>query len=251
MTAAYDSYDYPSYWIGRGYEHACEKIALARFLSQISKIDNILDIGAGYGRMTPSYSYRAKKVILSDPSGKLLKIAQHNYSSKKFNFINCGFEYLPKKIKKYSIDLVILIRVLHHVENIDKLFKVVDTLIKKNGYFILEFANKSHFKATASEFLKGNFTFPIDIFPKDLRSKHAKKNKVLPFYNYHHDIIENKLWENNFEIIDKRSISNFRLNQFKNLFPKDFLINMETKLQKPLARINFGPSIMLLCRKRA
>jgi len=145
---------------------------------------------------------------------------------------------------------VILIRVLHHVENIDKLFSVINSLIKRNGYFILEFANKSHFKATFSELLKGNITFPIDIFPKDLRSIRAKKNKALPFYNYHHDIIENKLDENNFEILDKRSISNFRLSQFKNLFPKDFLINLESKMQKPLARVNFGPSIMLLCRKK-
>ena len=199
----------------------------------------------------PSYAFRAKKVILSDPSGKLLRIAQNNFKSNKFNFLNCGFEYLPNKLKKNSIDLVILVRVLHHVENIDKLFEVVNTLIKKNGYFILEFANKSHFKAVISEFVKGNITFPIDIFPKDLRSKRTKKTKTLPFYNYHHDIIENKLNENNFEILDKRSISNFRLEYLKNLFPKDFLLNLERKLQKPLSRINFGPSLVLLCRKKS
>lgn len=250
MTAHYDSYDYPSYWTGRSYEHECEEIALESFLEKIPKINRVLDIGAGFGRHVPTYSFRAKKVILSDPSKRLLAIAQKNYKSNKYLFINSTFDNLPNKIKKGSIDLIIIIRVLHHIENVDKLFSIVNRLLSKNGYFILEFANKKHFKAVITEFSRGNLTFPIDIFPKDLRSKKAKKAKTLPFYNYHNDIIEEKIKENNFEILEKLSISNFRFKHAKNLFPNEFLINIEKKLQKPLSHINFGPSILLLCRKR-
>ena len=64
MPAAYDSFDYPSYWEGREYEHNSELIALRRLISLIPKIDTLLEIGAGFGRLTPEYLYRAKRIIL-------------------------------------------------------------------------------------------------------------------------------------------------------------------------------------------
>ena len=75
MGAHYDSYDYPAYWQDRDYEHNSEIEAIKAFLGKIPEINNILDIGTGYGRLTPTYSFRAKKIILSDPSSKLLSKA--------------------------------------------------------------------------------------------------------------------------------------------------------------------------------
>ena len=60
----------------------------------------------------------------------------------------------------------------------EKAFETISRLLKKRGYLILEFANKQHLKATISEFIKGNFTFALDIFPKDLRSKRAKNKNT-------------------------------------------------------------------------
>ena len=37
MPAAYDKYDYPSYWIGRDYEHGSEVIAIEGFLKIFQK----------------------------------------------------------------------------------------------------------------------------------------------------------------------------------------------------------------------
>jgi hypothetical protein len=53
MPAAYDTYDYPSYWEGRDYEHGSEEIAIKGFLNRIAKIKTALEIGAGYGRLVP------------------------------------------------------------------------------------------------------------------------------------------------------------------------------------------------------
>ena len=103
-----------------------------------------------------------------------------------------------------------MVRVLHHIEDIDNAFEIISNLLKKGGYFILEFPNKSHLKANIRHFLKGDLTFPINIFPIDIRSKkHVKKN-TLPFINYHPDQILEKLKEKGFEIVEIRSVSNIR-----------------------------------------
>ena len=250
MAAAYDTYDYPSYWEGREYEHKSEVYAIGEFLKKIPKIKTILEIGAGYGRLTPTYAFRAKKVILSDSSASLLKMAHDLQLVKKIKYIHSGYENLPKKIRPKTIDLVVLVRVMHHIQDPDEVFEIVGRLLKKKGYFILEFANKKHIKATVSEFLKGNFTFTLDIFPKNLQKREKKDTGNLPFLNYHPDIVCEKLKNAGFEIIQKRSVSNVRSPFFKKIFPLEVLLFFEKILQVPLSLINFGPSIFILTYKK-
>ncbi|KKQ52733.1 MAG: hypothetical protein UT19_C0003G0070 [Candidatus Woesebacteria bacterium GW2011_GWB1_39_10b] len=249
MPAAYDTYDYPSYWEGREYEHCAEILAIKSFLKKIPKIDSILEIGTGYGRLTPSYIYRGKRVILSDPSGKLLKIARSSFKGKKVKFIHSCLENLPTKLKSKSIDLAILVRVLHHIENPDEAFSVIKKLIKKNGYFIVEFANKRHLKAIISEFFHGNFTFWLDIFPKDVSGKKAKKSNI-PFKNYHPDTIREMLEKFGFTILEERSVSNVRSPFLKKYLSKETLLFLEKYLQRLLAKISLGPSIFILAKKQ-
>lgn len=250
MSAHYDHYDYPSYWKDREYEHLSEVLALRSFLNEIPKIESLIDIGAGYGRITEEYVYRAKKIILSDPSAKLLKIAREKFKRRKnIKFIQTRIENLEKKVKKNSFDSVLLIRVLHHIENPKETFRIINHITKKGGYLILEYANKSHFKAVIKEFAKGNFTFPIDIFPKDIRCPKNVRKKTLPFINYHPDKVEKLLKDNGFKIIKRRSVSNFRSPLLKKIFPLEFLVDIEEKIQPVLQKINFGPSIFILAKK--
>lgn len=249
MSAAYDTYDYPSYWEGREYEHLSEEIALKRLLSKIDNINRLLDAGAGYGRLSKQYIYRSKKVVITDPSARLLKMAKKNIDSKNTIFVQSTIDNLPKKFKAKSFDTLLLIRVLHHIEDIDKCFGIVNKLLKDNSYFILEFANKGHFKAIISEITKGNFTFPLEFLPKDLRSNNTKKQKGLPFKNFHFDFIDNLLYENGFIVVDKLSVSNFRHSFIKNSLPIEMLTGIEKYIQKPLSYVNFGPSLFLLAKK--
>lgn len=249
MGAAYDTYDYPSYWEGREYEHEAEIEAIKDFLGKIPKIDKVLEIGAGFGRLVSSYAYRARKIIITDPSAKLLKDAREKTKKYEPRVIHGGYEVLPRKLRAKTIDLILLVRVLHHLDDPEDCFKVVNRLLKDRGYFILEFPNKSHFKAEFKEFLRGNFTYPLEIFPKDISSKKSKKKKTLPFYNYHPDKIISLLQKTGFEIIQIRSVSNFRNPLLKRLFPINFVLSIEKLLQKPLAYLNFGPSVFILARK--
>lgn len=250
MAAHYDTYDYPAYWIGREYEHEAEVMAIRAFLEKIPKLGSILEVGAGFGRLVPAYSFRAKRVILSEPSTKLLKIARLSYPEEKFSFVQTTAQNLGQRMKSSSIDLAVCVRVVHHVEEIDDVIRNVSRILKEKGYFILEFANKRHLKATLLEFLKGNITFPIDIFPSDKRSARSVKAKSLPFLNYHPDEIRRKLSEFGFELVEARSVSNIRSPLIKRHLPTETLLAWERVLQRPLSYINFGPSIFLLLQKR-
>ncbi len=250
MPAAYDTYDYPAYWKGREYEHGSDIIAIKSFLEKIPSLSSVVEIGAGFGRLVPSFSYRAKKIVLTDPSAKLLNLARKQLKNKNINFLKIKIENIPNKINLNSTDLVVCVRVLHHLENIDKAFLACNKILKNKGYFILEFPNKSHFKARVTEYLRGNFTFASDILPKDLRSPKNIRKETIPFYNYHPDYIVKKLEDSGFEIISKRSVSNVRNQFLKKFFPINLFLAIEAYLQKPLASINFGPSIFLLARKK-
>lgn len=256
MAAAYDNYDYPSYWLGREYEHESEIVAIKEFLQKIPKIRRILDLGCGYGRLTPYYFFRAKRVVLADPSAKLLSLARtklRSYGTKNktnaIKFIQTRVENVNKKFKKESFDVVILVRVSHHLEDIDRAFQAIKKLLPKGGYLILEFPNKLHIKALFSRIIHGDLTFPIDIFPYDKRSTKHKKGKCIPFFNYHPEVIVEKLKKYGFKVVEKRSVSNVRSQLLKRYLPLESLLSLERHLQKPLGKINFGPSIFLLVKK--
>ena len=250
MAAAYDTYDYPSYWLDREYEHKSEEFAIKTLLLDIPKIKTVLEVGAGYGRLTPSYAFRSKKIILSDPSAKLLSLARKTFADdKRIKYLHLSLDKLPSKISRESIDLVIMVRVIHHIEDIPEAFKIINRCLKPNAYFILEYANKSHLKAVFEQLLKGDSTFLLDIFPREV-GKITRKKKCLPFKNYHPDDISHELSISGFDIVEKLSVSNIRSSTLKKILSVDVCLSLEKALQKPLSYLNIGPSIFLLCRKR-
>ncbi len=250
MAAHYDDYDYLAYWEGREYENAAEEAAIEALLDKIPKIKTICEVGAGFGRLIHTYSFRAKNIIVSDPSGKLLSFARAKYAKRKnIKFVHSTLENLPQKIRPGSVDLLIMVRVLHHISDLAACFKIMNTLVKDEGYLILEFANKEHLKATLSEFMKGNVTFPLDISPKEVRSENSKAGKTLPFLNYHPDLVKEELEEAGFKSIFKLSVSNIRSPLVKRILSTNTLVSLEKNLQRPLSYINFGPSIFVLAKK--
>jgi ubiquinone/menaquinone biosynthesis C-methylase UbiE len=257
MASAYDNFDYPAYWQDREYEHESEVAAIRKLLNEIPKISKIADVGCGYGRLTPYYIHRAKSVTLIDPCSRLLGMAKRKQEKKngqkkgaKIKFVQSTILNIPKKIRKNQFDLVFLIRVMHHIDDPATALGVISGLIKPGGYLIIEYPNKIHWKALVNNFLKGNFTFPIDIFPSDKRSSKNIKNKTIPFLNFHPDKIKEILAKNNFSVVEKLSVSNIRSGMCKGNLPLPLMLWMEKKLQPILAPVNFGPSIIILAKKK-
>lgn len=252
MAAAYDDYDYPSYWENRSYEHASEVTAIGRFFEQIGDNKSVLDIGAGYGRLAKVYDKFSKRITLVDPSSEILKKAKVylNGACKKTNFVRSTLQNLGDKIKKEKYDVVVLVRVMHHIKDPALAIKIASRYLPRGGYIILEFANKMHGKAIVTNFLNGNFTFPLDISPIDKRSKKNIRRHSILFLNHHPDVIEKCLDDNGFRIVNRLSVSNIRSCFVKERVPLAILTALENYIQKPLARINFGPSIFILAQKK-
>ncbi len=246
----YDSYDYGHYWQHRRYEDKAEKIALIKFLSLIrqKKQKIIADIGAGFGRHAPLYVSLFKTVILIDPSNELLLEAKRNlHRYPNIIFKKGRGEKIP--LENESVDVALLIRVVHHLRNISPTFKEISRILKPGGFFIIEFANKVHFKALIKAFLRGNFRFLSETAAIDRRSPQNLKNNSIAFLNYHPRVIEKSLEKEGFTIIGKLSVSNFRSPLLKRVLPLRILLAMERLSQPLLAPLNFGPSMFLLARK--
>jgi ubiquinone/menaquinone biosynthesis C-methylase UbiE len=251
MPAHYDNYDYSAYWNGREYEHESEVIALREFLKKIRKVNRALEIGGGFGRLVPFYVYRTKSTIFTEPSAKLLSLAKHKLKNfKNIKFRQSTLENLTKKLRKESFDMILMIRVMHHLENPENAFSQIEKLAAPGGYFVLEFANKIHFKNVFEHFVKKDFGFINNLETIDVRSAKSKRQKTIAFLNYHPSLIKEMLEKHNFEVIETRSVSNIRSTYLKQRLPKNALLEIEKALQKPLSFINFGPSIFVLARKK-
>lgn len=246
--AYYDNYDYPKYWKKRDYEHESECKVIKEYLDKIKPIESIAEIGCGFARLVGCYEHCVKNVTLIDPSNDLLEIAKKNLKSKKFKFVQSKAQDVEQNTKS-KFDAVLMVRVLHHVDDLNETFNSINKIVNKKGYFILEFANKIHGKNQIKNILSGNFIFPFDIFPEDKRSKKNKKNKSILFLNHHPEVVYESLKNNGFKIIEKRSVSNFRFKLIKKFIPLKMLLSLEGRFQKTFTFLDFGPSIFLLCQK--
>ena len=238
------SFNYQKYWRQRFYEDEAEKMALRRIFRLIHQKRSILDIGGGFGRLVPEYVARFQKCVLIDPSAKLLGQAKalcrqyHNLEIKK------GWvERLP--FENQSIEVVLLIRALHHLAEPERAVGEVYRILQPGGYLILEFANEFHVKNRLRALLRLDFNFFTRHTPEDL----AHRKGTPPFFNYHPNQIKTLLLAGGFEIMKTFSVSNFRNPLVKKIIPDKILLFGEKWLQAPLASVNFGPSIFVLARK--
>ena len=246
MDSHYDSYRYSEFWIGRDYEDKAERLALKKFFSKIDSKNYILDIGGGYGRLANLYAPLFSKCLIVDPSETLLNEAKKNLKNyKNIDFKVTSSENLPKD----NFNVALMVRVAHHIPEFSTTFKEVYAALKPRGYFILEFANKVHFLSRLKNLLKGNLGRANNLETVDVRSNQAKKEGKIIFVNHHPRKVEALLQQSGFIIVDRLSVSNLRHPLIKKIVPISILLLLENLFQKPLANLNFGPSIFLLCQK--
>ena len=239
------AYDYKTYWQERKYEDLADQLALKKLLAKIPPGENLIDIGAGFGRMVPVYTSKFKHFTLVDPSEKMLDKAKKRIKRRGTKFIKAYGEKLP--FKKEGFDVALMIRTIHHLENPQKTLKEVQRILKPQGFLILEFANKLHLKTQIKAFLSLRWGYFFD--PKPIKVG-QKKKKTVPFYNYHPQYIKKILKNTGFNVLQALSVSNFRNPIFKKFLPLKSLLFAENLLQKIYAPFYLGPSIFLLCQKK-
>ncbi len=237
-------HNYRDYWDGRDYEDAAERMAIKRLLKG-KHFRHAVDVGGGYGRLCIFLEDYADKVTLAEPSQQQLNIAKeylvdHPEISRKL------LQAADLKFPDGSIDLLTTIRIWHHVPDPASEFAEIARVLSDDGYFIMEFANYTHFRNRVKYTLKGK-KFPTK--PVDIRSPENRNEHELPFVNHNPKTIIKQLAHAGLRVDTVLSVSNLRSPGLKKVLPKSVMLSAERVMQKPLAGMYFGPSTFFLVRK--
>jgi ubiquinone/menaquinone biosynthesis C-methylase UbiE len=226
----YEGSDYRTeFWEGKGrdYEDRVERIALRRLLPDKGK--RLLEIGAGFGRLTGEY-HGFDQVVLVDYSLSQLRYAQEQLgTSGRYIYVAADAYSLP--FRSGSFDGATIIRVIHHIADVPSVLKQVRRVLTSKGVFILEYANKRNVKAMY-RFARGKQKWnPHDLEPVEF---------VELNFDFHPDYMKQQLKAAGFATKRSIPVSFFRIGVLKNTLPTGLLAGMDGVLQ--LTGLHYTPS---------
>lgn len=239
-----DNYNYLNYWKGRDYEHAAEEMALKRILKG-KRFRHAADIGGGYGRLCIFLKKYADKVTLAEPSKAQLDIAK-DYLKDYPDIDQKLMQADDLKFDDGSLDLITVIRVMHHLPDPSVEFSELSRVLADDGILILEMANYAHARNRVKHFLKLQ-KLPVD--PVDIRSPENRREEEIAFVNHNPKTVVKQLAHAGLKVDKVLSVSNLRSTTLKKVVPKSVMLSVEKFLQPTLARTYFGPSIFFVVRK--
>lgn len=215
---------------GRNYEDRAERIALRRLLPEHGH--RLLEIGAGFGRLTEEYNAYGQ-VVLLDYSFSQLEYAQEHYgTSDRFVYVAADIYKLPFRTGVF--DGATMIRVIHHMADAPLALAQIRRVMINGGTFILEHANKQNIKAMLRYALKQQSWSPYTHEPVEF---------VELNFDFHPEYIHNALKETGFDPQRRIPVSFFRLGFLKNNIPASILAGMDGILQN--TGILYTPSIFV------
>lgn len=238
------NFNYLHYWDGRNYEHASEEMAIRRLLKN-KHYKSAVDIGGGYGRLCVLLEQYADKVTLAEPSQQQLNIAKDflkdypEIDQKKMQADNLQF-------KDKSVDLITMIRVMHHLPDPSAEFAELARVLTDEGTLILEMANYAHGRNRLKHAFKLK-KLPIE--PVDIRSPENQRDEEVAFVNHNPKTVVKQLAHAGLKVDRVLSVSNLRSTTLKRVVPQSIMLTLETFLQSALAKTYFGPSVFFLIKK--
>ncbi|MHA1668491.1 MAG: class I SAM-dependent methyltransferase [Candidatus Heimdallarchaeaceae archaeon] len=169
----------------------------------------ILDVGSGNGRNLLLFDEKKWQFIISDLSKKLLESAIILPAGRK-HLLNNDMSLLP--IKKDSIDLVLCIAALHHLENKKDTVKVLEDIhysLKKGGYLILSCWRK--WKADTRK--KMLIDFLLYAFKKVKNRKWRHGDIIIPWLNEKKEVVAERYYHlfTKRELISLITKTNFKI----------------------------------------
>ncbi len=218
------------FWEGKGrdYEDRVERIALHRLLPSHGR--RLLEIGAGFGRLTDEY-HAYDQVVLMDYSYSQLRYAQELHgTSDRFIYVAADAYSLP--FRDGVFDGATIIRVIHHIAKAGMVLKQVRRVMVPGGVFILEYANKRNIKAMI-RYARGTQPWnPYDLEPVEF---------VELNFDFHPEYMRHQLENANFNLKRSIPVSFFRVGVLKQFMPTGLLAGLDGLLQ--LTGLHYTPSI--------
>jgi ubiquinone/menaquinone biosynthesis C-methylase UbiE len=232
---SYEDSEYRTdFWEGQGreYEDLAERIALRRLLPQGGR--RLIDVGAGFGRLSEFYD-RFDQVVLLDYSRSLLQEAQVRLGrDSRYVYVAASFYAMP--FAPGSFDTAMMVRVMHHVEDVPSLLAEMARVLVGDGTYVLEHANKLNLKAILRYLIRRQDWSPFTPEPYEF---------VTMNYDFHPDWMRRQLDEAGFHVKRTLTTSHFRLPLLKRMFPAPFLATMDAFCQPTGAWWQLTPSVFL------
>jgi ubiquinone/menaquinone biosynthesis C-methylase UbiE len=225
------------FWEGQGreYEDLAERIALAHLLPPTGR--RLLDIGAGFGRLSQFFG-GYDQVILLDYSRSLLRQARDRLGRDgRILYVAASFYSMP--FVPDAIDTAMMVRVIHHVADVPRLLDEVARVVVEGGTYVLEFASKRNLKAMARYALGRQDWSPYDPAPVEF---------VEMNFDFHPAWMQERLVEAGFHVKHRRTVSHFRLPLLKRMVPSQTLARLDGLCQPTGAWWQLTPSVFLDCR---
>lgn len=222
------------FWEGQGreYEDLAERRALRHLLP--SRGRRLLDIGAGFGRLSEFYA-GYDQVVLLDYSRSLLRQAQARLGGgPEHVYVAANFYAMP--FAPASFDAAMMVRVIHHVEDVPSLLTEAGRVLAGGGTFVLEHASKRHLKAILRWLLRRQDWNPFEPQPYEF---------VEMNFDFHPDWMRQRLAEAMFHVKHTRTVSHFRLPLLKRLLPARLLAALDGLCQPTGAWWQLTPSVFL------
>jgi ubiquinone/menaquinone biosynthesis C-methylase UbiE len=231
----YEGSDYQtSFWEkgGRGYEDACEAIALKHLLPV--RGEHLLELGAGAGRNTPRYTGYGQITLVDYSRSQLMQARARLGDNPRYRFVAADIYRLP--FVNDAFDGATMIRTLHHMADAPKALTEIRRVLSLDASFILEYANKRNWKAMLRYFLKKQTWSPFTLEPEEFAALN---------FDFHPTAIRNWLKTAGFKVEKTLTVSHFRVGLLKRVVPTSLLAGLDGALQWTGNYMQFTPSVFM------
>ena len=223
------------FWPAREYEDRSDRLAIRALLPPTG--DDLLDLGAGFGRLADEFGgYR--RVSLVDASPAMLQAAAERHAGDpRIRLIRADAAALP--FPDQSIDTVVAVRLLVHVRDPRPVFAEVRRVLRPGGTFIVEFPNRRHLLAMARYLAHRQSWTPAGAAPHEYLEDHFAHQPAR---------LRRQLAHAGLTVDAVRAASLFRADWLKRHCGTDRLTRLEVHLQRPLGRLYLSPSVYFRTR---
>lgn len=221
------------FWEGKGrdYEDQVERVALNRLLP-FNGGRRLLEIGAGYGRLTPMY-HAYEQVVVMDYSLTQVQQAQQILGQHpRFVYVVADVYNLP--FRPGVFDAATLVRVIHHLRDAPLALAQIRQTLAPLGVFVLEHANKRNLKAMLRYAAGAQDWTPYTRQPHEFVELNI---------DFHPAYIVDELRDADFEVVRRIPVSHFRLALLKQNVPTDTLVLLDSIVQH--VPVFYTPSIFV------
>jgi ubiquinone/menaquinone biosynthesis C-methylase UbiE len=214
---------------GREYEDRVERIALRRLLPPEGG-RRLLEVGAGFGRLTDEYSAYDQVVVLDYSLSQLQFAQEHLGNSPRYVYVAADAYRLPFQAGVF--DGATMIRVIHHMADVQSVLGQVRRVLVPGGILVLEHANKRNLKAMARYAMKRQRWSPYDHKPVEF---------VELNFDFHPEHIRKALHDAGFRMQARIPVSYLRVAMLKDSLPLDTLVGLDRVLQR--TGLPYAPSL--------